>query len=64
MSLLFLALYNLLEEKIIISEDESLKDQIYEDFLVDKYQPQEKRMKLKPIKNDQKAFSKLFFVRV
>lgn len=60
MSLLFLALYNLLEEKIIISEDESLKDQIYEDFLVDKYQPQEKRMKLKPIKNDQEAFSKLF----
>ena len=60
MSLLFLALYNLLEEKIIISEDESLKDQIYEDFLVDKYQPQEKRMKLKPIKNDQKAFSNLF----
>lgn len=60
MSLLFLALYNLLEEKIIISEDESLKDQIYEDFLVDKYQPQEKRMKLKPIKNDQKAFSMLF----
>ena len=60
MSLLFLAMYNLLEEKIIISEDESLKDQIYEDFLVDKYQPQEKRMKLKPIKNAQKAFSKLF----
>lgn len=60
MSLLFLAMYNLLEEKIIISEDESLKDQIYEDFLVDKYQPQEKRMKLKPIKNDQKAFSKFF----
>lgn len=60
MSLLFLAMYNLLEEKIIISEDESLKDQIYEDFLVNKYQPQEKRMKLKPIKNDQKAFSKLF----
>lgn len=60
MPLLFLAMYNLLEEKIIISEDESLKDQIYEDFLVDKYQPQEKRMKLKPIKNDQKAFSKLF----
>ena len=59
MSLLFLAMYNLLEEKIIISEDESLKDQIYEDFLVDKYQPQEKRMKLKPIKNDQKAYSKL-----
>ena len=63
MSLLFLAMYNLLEEKIIISEDESLKDQIYEDFLVDKYQPQEKRMKLKPIKNDQKAFSKLFNIK-
>ena len=64
MSLLFLAMYNLLEEKIIISEDESLKDQIYEDFLVDKYQPQEKRMKLKPIKNDQKHLVSFLIVKM
>ncbi|MCM1136047.1 MAG: DUF4268 domain-containing protein [Clostridium sp.] len=59
-SLLFLAMYNLLSKGVIISEDESLGKQIYEDFLIDKYQPQDTRIKLKPVKNDQKAFSKLF----
>lgn len=37
-----------------------LAPQIYEDYLVDKWQPQETRIKLKPVKNDNKAFSKLF----
>lgn len=59
-SLLLLAMYNLIKKKIIIPEDASLSQQIYEDFLVDKYQPQEKRIKLKPVKNDQRAFGKLF----
>ena len=59
-SLLFLAMYNLISNGIIIPEDEFLGKQIYEDFLVDKYQPQETRIKLKPVKNDQKAFGKLF----
>lgn len=59
-SLLFLAMYNLISKEIIIPEDGSLGKQIYEDFLVDKYQPQDTRIKLKPVKNDQKAFGKLF----
>lgn len=59
-SLLFLAMYNLISDGVIISEDESLGKQIYEDFLVDKYQPQDTRIKLKPVKNDQRAFCKLF----
>ena len=59
-SLLFLAMYNLISKGIIVSEDDSLGKQIYEDFLVDKFQPEEKRIKLKPVKNDQKAFGKLF----
>ena len=33
---------------------------IYEEYLVDKYQPKETRIKLKPVKNDQKAYGKLF----
>lgn len=37
-----------------------LGKQIYEDFLVDKYQPKETRIRLKPVKNDQTAFGKLF----
>lgn len=59
-SLLFLAMYNLISNNIVIPDDESLEKQIYEEFLVDKYQPREKRIKLKPVKNDQKAFGKLF----
>ena len=59
-SLLFLAMYNLLENKVVVANDQSLSRQLYEDFLVDKYQPQETRIKLKPVKNDSKAFGKLF----
>lgn len=59
-SLLFLAMYNLINGGVIIPKDTSLGKQIYEDFLVDKYQPEETRIKLKPVKNDQKAFGKLF----
>lgn len=59
-SLLLLAMYNLMERNMVSPQEPSLKEQIYEDFLVDKYQPKETRMKLKPIKNDQNAFGKLF----
>lgn len=59
-SLLFLAMYNLINNNAIVPQDASLGKQIYEDFLVDKYQPQDTRIKLKPVKNDQKAFGKLF----
>ena len=38
----------------------NLKQRIYEEYLVDKWQPEETRIKLKPVKNDQKAFGKLF----
>lgn len=59
-SLLFLAMYHLIHNHVIVPEDSSLGEQIYEDFLVDRYRPQETHMKLKPVKNDQKAFGKLF----
>ena len=59
-SLLFLAMYNLMERKVIKPEITTLNQQIYEEYLVDKWQPKETRIKLKPVKNDQKAFGKLF----
>ncbi len=59
-SLLFLAMYSLIMTKVVTPKEPSLAQQLYEDFLVDKYQPQETRIKLKPVKNDSKAFSKLF----
>ena len=54
-------MYNLIKSGIVTPKDVYLDKQIYEDFLVDKYQPEETRIKLKPVKNDQKAFGKLFY---
>ena len=59
-SLLFLAMYNIMENKILTADTASLQQQIYEDYLVDKWQPAETRIKLKPVKNDQEAFKRLF----
>lgn len=59
-SLLLLAMYNLIQKGAIIPQDDMLATRIYEEFLVDKYQKQETRIKLKPVKNDKKAFGKLF----
>ena len=59
-SLLLLAMYNLIQKGVIVPQDDMLATRIYEEFLVDKYQKQETRIKLKPVKNDKKAFSKLF----
>ena len=59
-SLLFLAMYNLMREGIIVPEASNLMQRIYEEYLVDKWQPEDTRIKLKPVKNDQKAFGRLF----
>ena len=59
-SLLFLAMYNLIDKGIIKSETANLKQRIYEEYLVDKWKPEDTRIKLKPVKNDQAAFGKLF----
>lgn len=58
-SLLFLAMYNLIDKGIIVSETANLKQRIFEEYLVDKWKPEDTRIKLKPVKNDQKAFGKL-----
>lgn len=59
-SLLILAMYNLLCQKRVSSKKENLAEQIYKKYLVDEYQTKETRIKLKPVKNDQKALEKLF----
>lgn len=59
-SLLFLAMYNLIDKGIIVPETANLKQRIYEEYLVDKWQPEDTRIKLKPVKNDQKAFDNLY----
>ena len=59
-SVLMLAMYNLLEQKKIVPAKVTLSERIYEEYLVDKWQDEDTRIKLKPVKNDQKAFGKLF----
>lgn len=49
-SLVLLAIYNLLDEEILASESPYLKQRILEEYLVDKWAKQETRIKLKPVK--------------
>lgn len=58
-SLLLLAMYKLLDENVILTDDETLKTRLLEEYLVDKYAPKETRIKLKPVKNDATAFNAL-----
>ena len=59
-SLLLLAMYRLLEEGKVVPKTETMAQEIFEDYLVDKHKPKETRVKLKPVKNDRSAFEKLF----
>lgn len=59
-SLLLLAIVNLLKEGKIVADKSNLCDRIENTYLIDPYQPDEKKVKLKPIKDDQDAFLKLF----
>lgn len=59
-SLLLLAMYTLIKEEKIRPQTETMAQEIFEDYLVDKHQPKETRVKLKPVKNDRSAFEKLF----
>lgn len=59
-SLLLLAMYNLLMQGRLSSNTETMAQEIYEEYLVDKHQPRETRIKLKPVKDDRNAFVRLF----
>jgi uncharacterized protein with ParB-like and HNH nuclease domain len=59
-TLLLLAMYNLIVEGKVTLQDPNIENEIYEQFLVDKYQSDATKIKLKPVKNDQKALEGLF----
>lgn len=60
-SLLLLAIVKLLDNNEIESTDPILCMRIKETYLIDKYQPQERKVRLKPVKHDNNAFEKLLF---
>ncbi len=57
-SLLLLAIYKLLDKKILNAKVD--KDQIKNEYLINKYSKEEKKIRLKPIKDDKSAFACLF----
>lgn len=59
-SLLFLAMVNLMEEGVLQATDPVLVQRIKMTYLVDQFAPEERKIKLKPIKDDSDAFEKLF----
>lgn len=58
MSMLLLAIYDLLDKNEITSQIN--KQEIKDEYLVNKYSQGEKRIRLKPVKDDNLAFTKLF----
>ena len=56
-SILLIAIHNILKQGILISEDEKLKNKIHNKYLRDEY---DHTIKLKPAANSQKAYNMLF----
>ncbi len=59
-SLLLLAMTTLLKKKLIKSNKEAFDQYLLEEYLVDKWQQGDTRIKLKPIKSDSVSYNKLF----
>ena len=59
-SLLLLAMYNLMKQGILTPSKGNLAEKIYKTYLIDEWQEDETRIKLKPVKNDREAFRRLF----
>lgn len=59
-SLLLLAMYNLMKSGVLIPGKGNLAEKIYKTYLIDEWQDDDTRIKLKPVKNDRNAFGKLF----
>ena len=62
-SLLMLAMYNLMKEGRIVPAQSNLADKIYRTYLIDEWQEGETRIKLKPVKNDSAAYGNLISSR-
>lgn len=60
-SLLLIAMVNANKEGLIEATDSKLVEKIFKCYLVDEYQKDERKVKLKPIKKDMQAFDALLY---
>ena len=58
-SILFTAMVNLMKSGVVVARDNRLAEKIEKKFLVDEYQTEERKLRLKPIKDDCISFDKL-----
>ena len=60
-SLLLIAMVNAKKEGLVEANDAKLVEKIFKRYLVDEYQEDERKVKLKPIKKDMQAFDALLY---
>ena len=60
-SLMLIAMVNATKGGLVEVEDEKLVEKIFKRYLVDEYQEDERKVKLKPIKKDMQAFDALLY---
>ena len=60
-SLLLIAMVNAKKEGLIETTDTKIVEKIFKRYLVDEYQEDERKVKLKPIKKDMQAFDALLY---
>ena len=53
-------MYNIMKNGVLTPEKGNLAEKIYKTYLIDEWQDDDTRIKLKPVKNDRNAFGKLF----
>ena len=60
-SLIFIAIINAIKKGVCIPEDSSLCVRIEEDYIIDKYRKEERKVRLKPFRDDCEAFDRLIY---
>ncbi len=60
-SILMIAIINALKKNIITSQNESLKEEIEQTYIIDRFCKRERKVRLKPFRDDCDAFDKLIF---
>ena len=60
-SLLLIAMVNATKAGLLLATDTKLVEKIFKRYLVDEYQEDERKVKLKPIKKDMQAFDALLY---
>lgn len=60
-SLILIAIVNAINSKAVVPQSSTLRDRIWEDYIINKYSPDENKVRLKPYREDSIAFERLIY---